>query len=124
MSSQNRSIWPGIVLILIGALMLVRRLELVEFTWRDLYPFFFLLLGFWFWVRIFTDGNRRLAFPATFFTLLGIRFLARYYGHVWWLNMADSWPLLLIIFGLSLLVQYAFTPEKPEKFAGGLIFLF
>ena len=108
MSGQQRrhSIVPGIVLILAGVFLLLEKLDVLNVGWDMLFPALLVFLGILFAVRGFTDGNRRMVFPAVFFILLGLFFGLRSAADFWWLDWADSWPLMLVIVGLAFFAQY------------------
>lgn len=124
MSDVKRSILPGIILIIIGALILVHKLDIYHFYWRDIYPIVFIVLGVWFFVGVFAKNQKGLAFPGTLFLLLGIFFFLRnnvFHFHWYW---DEFWPIFLIIFGLAFVVQFFLNPKDWGLLIPGGIFLF
>lgn len=124
MVEQKRSIWPGIALITIGGLILVHKLGIYHFYWRDLYPLIFIILGIWFFVNLFLRKQRGLAFPGTLFLLLGIFFFLRNNYFPYRFYFEEYWPIFLIIVGLAFVVQFCFQAQDWGLLIPGGILLF
>lgn len=124
MNEAKKSFVPGIVLIVIGALILFHKLDIFHFYWSDIYPIVFLLLGIWFFIGVFAKGQKGLAFPGTLFLLLGLFFLLRNNYFHYRLYFDDFWPIFLIIFGLAFVVQFIFNIKDWGLLIPGGIFLF
>lgn len=123
MNDSKRSIVPGVILILIGALIIIHKLDIFHFYWRDLYPVIFLALGVWFFFNVFVRKQKGQAFPGTLFLLLGIFFILRNYSFFYRYYADEFWPVFLIIFGLAFVVQFFFRPDDWGLLIPGFIFL-
>ena len=126
MSSERRSIIPGVVLIVTGALIIANRLDYLDFRFRDIFPYAFIALGIWFFYKLLVRNQRGAAFPATFFVLFGVFFLLRRYSYQFWrfYDFHDLWPVFLLIIGLAFLVQFIFRPKDWALLIPSAIFLF
>jgi len=111
MKIKNRrgSLVGGLILVLIGAVMLARRLNFSLPMWEDLYPFGFMLLGLASAYRIRGRGYRDGVFGAVFFLSLGAFFLLRHYNFIPYFH---SWPIFPFAVGLGLLAQIVFVPKQ------------
>ena len=124
MSEAKRSFFPGVVLIIIGALILIHKLDIYHLYWRDIYPIVFVALGVWFFIGVFAKKQKGLAFPGTLFLLLGLFFLLRNNYFHYSLYMDEFWPIFLLIFGFAFIVQFFFNPKDWGLLIPGGIFLF
>ncbi len=113
MSSERRSIIPGVLLVAIGGLILLNKLDVFEFRFRDIFHYAIIALGIWFFYKLLVRNQRGAAFPATFFILLGLFFLFRQHSyHVWRLHyIEDFWPVFLLILGIAFLIQFLVRPK-------------
>ena len=121
MSEAKRSFLPGLILIVIGALILIHKLDIYHLYWRDIYPIVFVILGVWFFVSVFAKKQKGLAFPGTLFLLLGIFFFLRDYYRLY---LDELWPIFLLIFGIAFIVQFLFNHKDWGLLIPGGIFLF
>ncbi len=113
MSSERRSIIPGVLLVAIGGLIILNKLDVFGFRFRDIFPYAIIALGIWFFYKLLVRHQRGAAFPATFFTLLGLFFLFRQHSyHFWRLHyIEDFWPVFLLILGIAFLIQFLVRPK-------------
>ncbi|HDL18023.1 MAG TPA: hypothetical protein ENH29_03115 [Bacteroidetes bacterium] len=123
MKDSKKSIVPGAILILIGVLIIIHKMDIFNFYWRNLYPVIFLALGAWFFFNVFLRKQRGQAFPGTLFLLLGIFFILRNYSLFYPYYIDEFWPVFLIIFGLAFVVQFLFRPDDWGLLIPGFIFL-
>ncbi len=128
MAEKDRSILPGIVLILIGVVFLLQQLDVFYFRWRHIYPVILLAFGALFAVAIFTKGDRGAAFPATVLIVLGVFFVFRNFElfsvDYYFYRFHDFWPIFLIAFGLGFIVLFLFKPEDWGVLVPGGVLLF
>ncbi len=128
MSEKKRSIVPGVVLILIGAAFLLQQLRILDFTWRESYPFILMAVGAVFLITIFTKGDRGASFPATVLLVLGIFFFLRNFGYFsldyYFYDLRDYWPIFLIAFGLGFIVLFLFKSDDWGVLVPGGLLLF
>jgi hypothetical protein len=93
----------GALLVAIGAVMLIERVGLLPLEWRK---------GIW-PVLLMAFGTARLARPTRhgreglFFVLAGAWWLA---GLAGWISLTSTWPLLVVAFGASIVLQGLTTP--------------
>ena len=125
MSSERRSIVPGIILIIIGGLIILNKYDLFEFRFRNIFPYALVAFGVWFIYKLLVRGQRGAAFPAAFFTLLGLFFLLRRHSHLFWrlYDVEEFWPVFLLILGLAFLVQFIVRPKDWGLLIPSVIFL-
>ncbi|NIR51432.1 hypothetical protein GWO43_22905, partial [candidate division KSB1 bacterium] len=128
MANRERSLIPGVILILLGLYFLLDRLNVFYFRWEYLYPLILLGLGVLFLVAIFTKKDKGAAFPATILLILGLFFFLRNYGllpyEFYLYYIEDYWPIFLIAFGLGFLVLFSVKPEDWGVLIPGGILLF
>ena len=124
MNEKRHSFWPGIVLIIIGAVILIHKMDILRFGWYELYPLLLLGLGIWFFVKVFVKKQIGSAFPGSLFLLLGLFFLLRNFDILDLGFYYDIWPIFLLILGVSFVVQYIFKPQDWGLLIPAGIFLF
>ena len=114
MAKSQRSLIPGIILIVIGAFFLLDRLDIFYFRWYSFYPIVLLGVGALFFVSIFVKKEKGAAFPGTILLVLGLFFFLRNYGYFsidyYFYDIEEYWPIFLIACGLGFIVLYFFKP--------------
>jgi len=120
--NRSQSMWPGIVLIVIGLLLLLKQLDIFLFDWSVLWPSLVILLGIFFFVRMPRD--RGAVFPGVLFFLSGLLFLAKNLG--WYEPYIDVsiGGMLIIILGLAFVALYVVQPENWGLLIPAGLFLF
>lgn len=109
MASDKRSLFPGIMLIILGVVFLLPNFTHLEA--RDLWPAFLVGPGLVFFGMYARDrANYGLLMPATILTVVGGMFFAIIFG---WATMNSLWPLFIMAPGLGLLMMYLLG--KREK---------
>jgi len=113
---RKQLVW-GILFIAIGALVLMDRAGMVEFdldlasVWRY-WPVLLAMIGLTQIVppttpRYFLHGLWRIFFAAWWYVS---------FEHIWGLGFADTWPALLVVWGIGLVVrpllERAFSANK------------
>lgn len=124
--SEKKSAIPGMILIVIGGLILVNKLDLLDFRFRDIFPYLLIALGVLFVFRLISQKHRSAVFPATFFLLLGAFLLFRQYSYYSWhiYHFTDFWPVILLIIGLAFFAQFIAKPKDWGLLIPALILLF
>jgi hypothetical protein len=110
MKKHNSNLVLGLVLILIGGGLLLRRMGWMDFGWEELYPVGLLLFAAMSIVAV-AKGDKSHAFWASFLLVCGLFTFLKNYGIVdafWSINF---WSILLLAFGLSFFTLYAFKPK-------------
>ena len=130
MSYTNRSLLPGIILIVIGALLLLNQTSVISVSWYELYPVLFIIIGGALIISGIYHKKHGAVFWGTNLFLLGVFFFLRNYDIIPYLFMDELWPVFLIIFGISFLALFIVNPADwgvlvPAGFLlfFGLIFL-
>ncbi len=111
----------GIFLILLGAGLLLSRLNFVPWCWSDAVWVAVAAFGLALIVRAVFQPTRKSVFLGAFLFLLGLMILA----HKW--HWMDSVPLqlpadILLVIGGSFQIQYFFEPRRVGLLAGVVFF--
>jgi len=122
MSSHKHSIWPGLILILIGAILLIHKLIPDAFSWSKIHPLIFMALGVLLYVAILGRQNKGAVFPATILFLLGLFYFVRNYDIIDYYD--ELWPVLSIILGLAFVSIFITKPANWGVLIPAGIFLF
>ncbi|MDZ7261295.1 MAG: DUF5668 domain-containing protein [candidate division KSB1 bacterium] len=124
MEGNKKSIIPGVLLIVVGLLLLLSRLDLLQFNWGHLYPLLLMALGLLCFLTIRRRKDAGAVFPGTIFFLLGLFFFLRNYDLIYYLYPDEIWPIFLIIFGLAFIALYLFKPQDWGVLIPGSLLLF
>ena len=125
MSTRRGSLVPGLVLVGLGLVLLVNRLEWAEVRWYHIYPLILLAIGLGSAYSIRGRGNRQGIFPAVFFLSLGVFFVLRNYDIIPHLYVDDFWPIFLIAPGLGMIATVLFVPSEWRMLIpGGALVIF
>ncbi len=109
MAQQQRSLVPGIILIVLGILFLLPRLFHIHLS--DLWPVFILGGGVAFYIAFIADrSNYGLLMPGTILTVIGLLFL--YCTFEGWYMMETLWPFFIIAPGLGFVLMYLFGKQE------------
>jgi len=122
--SHKISIVPGILLVLVGVVMLLNKLDLVEWYWEDMYPFILLSLGLLFFYFVIVRNDRNASFWGTTFLLLGVFFSLRNFDVIPYLFWDEIWPVIPLAIGIGFIVLFAFKPQDWGVLIPGAVFLF
>lgn len=125
MSTHKKSIFPGVLLIIFGVILLVNRITPFHFGWRQVYPLILIGLGMLFFASIYQKKDKGAVFPGTILFLFGLFFFLRNYDVIDYFYVSEVWPIFLIIFGLAFLALFVTKPSDWGVLvpAGILIFL-
>ncbi len=128
MAKASKSLFPGIILISIGAIFLLNQLDVFYFRWWHLYPLVLLALGALFFFSVFTKNQKSAAFPGTVLLSLGLFFFLRNYGYFalddyfWYAE--ELWPVVLIAMGLGFIALYLVKPQDWALLVPGGVLVF
>ena len=119
MAPTNRSLLPGIILIVLGIIFFLP--TVTDLRGRELWPTFVLALGVVFYVLFLADRVRYgLLMPATILTVTGLMFF--YCVFEGWYMMRAIWPLFIVAPGLGFLLMYFFgKKEQGLLIPGGIL---
>ncbi len=119
MAPTNRSLLPGIILIVLGIIFFLP--NVTDLRGRELWPTFVLALGVVFYILFLADRARYgLLMPATILTVTGLMFF--YCVFEGWYMMRDIWPLFIVAPGLGFLLMYFFgKKEQGLLIPGGIL---
>jgi hypothetical protein len=110
-SKRRRMAW-GVVLIAVGALLLLRQLDVFDwFAWREWWPVILVTFGV---VWIVAPENRNQIASGVTMVLLGLWFFACT-QHWYDLTIRRAWPLLLVIFGFEIVLKAALERLGPAQ---------
>jgi hypothetical protein len=109
MASSRRSLFPGILLIVLGILFLLP--NFIELRTRQLWPAFILAPGLAFFFMYSRErSNYGLLMPAAILTMIGAMFFSITFGIA---SMRTLWPLFIMAPGIGFLLMYLLG--KREK---------
>ena len=127
MPDKQKSIVPGVVLIIIGGYLLLNQLGVFYFRWRYFYPIAMLALSALFFISIYVKNERRHAFPATALLILGLFFFIRNFNlfdlRNYFYDIGEFWPIFLIAIGAGLIVQSFYRSQNAGAAIPGIILL-
>lgn len=104
MSAPRKSLVPGILLIVLGIIFFLPNFTSIRM--QELWPFFILGLGVYFFILFFTDRNNfGVLMPASVLTVIGLLFF--YCAMTGWEAMAALWPFFIIGPGIGFFLMYA-----------------
>jgi len=124
MSKHRNSILPGLILIIIGALLLINKLVPYSIGWYEIYPLILMAIGVLIFVSVIGKQDKGAVFFGTFFLLLGLFFFLRNFDIIPYYYMREVWPIILIILGLSFVSVFITKPRDWGVLIPGGILLF
>lgn len=108
---MNKQIWPAIVLIVVGVLLILYQLDLLDFSTADLISYGFVLIGGVFIVKSINRTDRRGILGGVFFSLFGITMiLMREHS----LPRNDEFGFAAFFIALAI-TNFAYLPFKKDK---------
>ena len=124
MSANKNSIFPGIILIFIGSLLLINKITPYYFSWYEIYPLILIGIGLLLIFSILNKVDKGAIFPGTILLLVGVFFFLRNYDIMPYYYLSDFWPIFLIIFGLAFFAVFVTKPSDWGVLIPGCLFLF
>ncbi len=122
MRKNYSSLIFGLVFILVGAGLLLDRLDVFFFGWAQTYPLIFLVIAAASFLSAAT-GDKSSAFWAGIFTVLGLFFGLRNFDIIPFYWFFEYWPIFLIALGFGFIFLYIFNPRDWGVLVPGIIFL-
>lgn len=110
MKKYDSNLVTGLILILIGGGLILRRAGLLDFGWDELYPVGLLMLAAMSIVSV-AKGERNSLFWATFLLICGLFTFFKNYGLIEGLWSISFWSVLLFAFGVSFFAIYISRPQ-------------
>jgi hypothetical protein len=110
MTTDRRSLFPGILLIGLGLILLLPKVT--DLRLHDIWALIVLLTGIAFFAGFFADRSRSgFLIPAGVLTTIGVLFL--YCSLDGWWHMRSLWPVFIAAPGVGFLLQYLF--DKRDR---------
>lgn len=121
MAWQRSSLVPGIILVLIGLYLLSDRLPIPWPSFEHGYPFFYLLLGVAYALKIRGFGHTEGVFGTFFWLTLGVFFILRNFDFIPY----QSWPweIVIVAMGMGYLGNFFFKPTDRGVLIPAAVFL-
>lgn len=107
MSEARRPYFLGIILIILGFILLLDKVDVFEYSW----PMILILVGGAFLGSDYLNKQSRSTFVGLLLMLLGLAFLGIEYDWFGW-RLHDEWPVLLLAVGLAFLFTSLIRKEK------------
>jgi len=122
MRKNYSSLIIGLVFILIGAGLLLDRLDTFRFGWTQIYPIIFLLISISSFLAA-AARQKNSAFWGGIFAVLGLFFVLRNFDVIPYYWFPEYWPIFLIALGFGFIILYIFEPRDWGVLIPGVIFL-
>ncbi|HPG42095.1 MAG TPA: DUF5668 domain-containing protein [bacterium] len=123
MRSRFSSIATGVLFIIIGIILLLNKLDVINFGWDEALPFLFIALSVLSFFSAFT-GKKGNSFWGGFFGILGVFYLLQNYDVFDYFWFGDTWPVFMLAFGIGFIVMFLFNPRDWGVLIPGGIFTF
>ncbi len=107
---EKGAIFPATVLLILGLFFLLRNFDIFSFDYyfyyvEDFWPIFLVAFGCGFIALFFVRSDDwGVLIPGGILLFLGAVFFLRNTGFIYWQDIADYWPAVLIIIGVSIVV--------------------
>lgn len=102
---RARAQWFGIILILLGAILLLDRMNVLDLTFSQIFWPLVMLYGIWRVARGFSRNSQRRVFTGTLFFLYGLFFFIRTWDFVEFYHHTFL-AATFLIFGIAFLMLY------------------
>ncbi len=119
---KNRVPIIGVVLILVGAVLLLRQMDVITISWNFLIWSGLLLYGAALVIRSLWYNERKKIFWGTMCFLTGVLFLTKEFGFTH-TSFSILSPAFLLILGLSFFMLFVFNPKDWHILIPSFIFL-
>lgn len=124
MTDKKKSLFPGILLILLGISLFIRRMDPFYFNWDRIFPLVLLALGVTLFAEVFRNRRTGPLFWGVVLLVIGAFSLLRNYELVDFLYMADLGPVFLIALGLGFFALFVNNPRDWGVLFPSALFLF
>jgi len=124
--SNKSSMFPGLLLIIVGAALLLNKLMPDFMGWRNVYPIILIGLG----ISMILSASckektdKGAVFPGTILFLIGIFFFLRNYELVEYYYVREIWPIFIIIVGIGFLALFIAKPSDTGVLIPAVILIF
>ncbi len=112
MEESRKSFLPGIALIAVGTILLLQRMDLISFRWRDLYPLLMLAISGTLYAMAYFKDDKKSSFPAGILLVLGVFFFLRNYDlfsfDFYFYYPGEFWPIFLLAIGFGYISRFLF----------------
>ena len=123
---KKSSLLPGLLLIVVGAILLLNKLLPDFLDWRNVYPL--ILIGFGILMILSASCKHKTdkgaVFPGTILFFIGLFFFLRNFGLVEYYYVREIWPIFIIIFGLGFLALFIAKPTDRGSLIPAGLFIF
>jgi hypothetical protein len=120
---NKSSVVLGAVLVLIGIGLLLSKMNVIDFSWYEIYPLGLLGLSALSFASL-TRGNKNGVFMGTAFAVIGLFFFCRNFGLLDFLWNFKFWPIVLISLGLGFIALFIVKPYDWGVLIPGSILTF
>ena len=123
---KKSSLFPGLLLIVVGAILLLNKLLPDFLDWRNIYPIILIAFGI---LMILSASckhktDKGAVFPGTILFLIGLFFFLRNFGFVEYYYVREIWPIFIIILGLGFLALFIAKPTDRGSLVPAGLFIF
>ena len=125
-ATKRSSIFPGMILIIIGTMLLVHKIIPEFMNWRHIYPLILLALGVSMILSVSfkSKTGKGAVFPGTILFFIGLFFFLRNFGLVEYYYVREIWPIFIFIVGLGFLALFIAKPSDTGVLIPAVILLF
>jgi len=124
MTDRKKSLVPGILLILVGFSLFIKRIDPFYFNWDRIFPLILLVLAVTLFVEVHRKKRTGPLFWGVILLVIGIFSLLKNYEIVDAFYAEDYGPVFLIALGLGFLALFVFNPRDWGVLFPCALFLF
>ncbi len=110
---NNPHLWIAIGLIAAGIGMILDNMHIIYFDVWDFWPVIFIIIG----LSKFNSGNHGEKASGVIFLIVGVAFCLAELDLINWHMIGSFWPLLLILFGVSILLRHRDSDGQGHDFS-------
>ncbi len=108
--NNQGSLIGGIILIAMGSMFLLDRMNLFNFDFGDWWPMFLIIPG----IVMALDPNRKNKNGAFFMIAFGLIFQVAELNLFRWWRWRNLWPVMMIVIGVWMLLQHLSARETSQ----------
>lgn len=110
MNKNYSSLTIGLIFILVGVGLLMDKMNLFDFGWKEIYPVIFILISIVSLINAFS-GHKNSAFWGGVFAVLGAFFFLRNFDFIPFYWFSEFWPVILLALGIGFIALFVFQPK-------------
>lgn len=110
MRNQFSSIITGVFFIVIGIILLLNKLNMINFGWDEAVPYILIAISLISFYSAFT-GKKGNSFWGGFLGTLGAFYLLQNFDVFNYFWFGDTWPVFMLAFGVGFIVMFLFNPR-------------